>query len=121
MRIAIALVLLALGCDEPKKQPAPAASATATASATASAAPSASASAPPGGSGGVLPSDAGIPFNPKYACPTGQSHFFFEGDYCRKKCITNADCPKGTRCSPMDVPVIVNGVMAGTAHHCEGI
>ena len=38
-------------------------------------------------------------FDPKYKCPTGQTHFYLEGDFCRRKCFTNGDCSKGERCS----------------------
>src|SRR5215208_3222645 len=33
-------------------------------------------------------------FDPKYKCPTGQTHFYLEGDFCRRKCFTNGDCSK---------------------------
>jgi hypothetical protein len=59
-------------------------------------------------------------FDPKHKCPTGQTHFYLEGDFCRRKCFTNADCGKGERCSVIDYPFVVDGGTAGMAKFCEG-
>jgi hypothetical protein len=59
-------------------------------------------------------------FDPKYKCPTGQTHFYLEGDFCRRKCFTNADCGKGERCSAIGYPFILDGGTAGMAKFCEG-
>ena len=116
------LLLLALvACEDDKKQrlidktsgeaaaplatPPPPAS---TPAASASAAPSASASADM------------KRFDPKHKCPTGQTHFYLEGDFCRRRCFTNGDCGKGERCSTIDYPFIVDGGPGGMAKFCEG-
>jgi hypothetical protein len=59
-------------------------------------------------------------FDPKHKCPTGQTHFYLEGDFCRRKCFTNADCGKGERCSMIDYPFVLDGGTAGRAKFCEG-
>jgi hypothetical protein len=117
--IALAIVALA-GCDEKKEQlrsattPADAGAPTAT-----TPAPSASPSAPPTAS--AVPDAADVKrFDPKHKCPTGQTHFFLEGDFCRRRCFTNADCGKKERCSPIEYPYIVDGGPAGTGKFCEG-
>lgn len=86
----------------------PPTTATATPSAVASAAPSASASADM------------KRFDPKHKCPTGQTHFYLEGDFCRKRCFSNADCGKKEHCSVIDYPFVVDGGTAGMAKFCEG-
>jgi len=58
-------------------------------------------------------------YDPKYKCPTGQTHFYLEGDFCRKKCFSTSDCGKGERCSAMDYPFILDGGPAGSGHFCE--
>lgn len=59
-------------------------------------------------------------YDPKYKCPTGQTHFYLEGDFCRRKCFTNTDCGKGERCSAIGYPFIVDGGPGGMAKFCEG-
>ena len=59
-------------------------------------------------------------FDPKYKCPTGQTHFYMEGDFCRQKCFTNADCGKKEHCSAMTYPYVLDGQPAGMAKFCEG-
>ena len=59
-------------------------------------------------------------FDPKHRCPTGTTHFYLEGDFCRRRCLSTADCGKRERCSAMEYPYVVDGGPAGTAHFCEG-
>jgi hypothetical protein len=116
------LSLLLLACEDDKKErlinqtageaaaplvvaPPADASAAPMVSASPSATPSASASAR---------------FDPKHKCPTGQTHFYLEGDFCRRKCFTNADCGKKEHCSVIDYPFVLDGGTAGMAKFCEG-
>jgi hypothetical protein len=59
-------------------------------------------------------------FDPKHKCPTGQTHFYLEGDFCRRKCFTNGDCGKKEHCSAIDYPFVVDGGVAGMSKFCEG-
>jgi hypothetical protein len=59
-------------------------------------------------------------FDPKHKCPTGQTHFYLEGDFCRRKCFTNNDCGKRERCSAIEYPYVVDGGTAGMSKFCEG-
>jgi hypothetical protein len=115
----IVLALLVVACEDDKKErliaqttgeaAAPLVSAPPpppSASAAPSAAPSASAEAKR--------------FDPKHKCPTGQTHFYLEGDFCRKKCFSNADCGKKEHCSVIDYPFVLDGGTAGMAKFCEG-
>lgn len=122
--VGVALAISLAGCDDDKKErllaqtaseagamPAapPMASTTppaTTPSATASSAPDAAAEAKR--------------FDPKHKCPTGQTHFYLDGDFCRRKCFTNADCGKKERCSSMDYPFVLDGGTAGMSKFCEG-
>lgn len=58
-------------------------------------------------------------FDPKYKCPTGQTHFYLEGDFCRKKCFSTSDCGPRERCSAMEYPFLVDGKPGGNGHFCE--
>ena len=59
-------------------------------------------------------------YDPKYKCPTGQTHFYLEGDFCRKKCFSASDCARGERCSAMEYPLLLDGGPAGSGRFCEG-
>jgi hypothetical protein len=113
------VLLLALGC--PEKEPPSVADASATAVAPAAPAPT-----PPPRDAAPGARDAGADvreekrFDPKYKCPTGQTHFYFDGDFCRRKCFSNSDCGKGERCNPIEYPYLVDGKPAGSARFCEG-
>src|SRR5207244_6211205 len=85
------------GCDEKPSAGGAATSATSATSAPTSR-PSAAVTAPASASASAAPATSGSAgdggekrFDPKYSCPTGMSHFYFEGDFCRRKCATNAD------------------------------
>jgi hypothetical protein len=60
-------------------------------------------------------------FDPKHKCPTGQTHFYMEGDFCRRRCLSTSDCAGRERCSAMQYPFVVDGKPAGTARFCEGM
>jgi hypothetical protein len=60
-------------------------------------------------------------FNPKHKCPAGQTHFYMEGDFCRRKCLTTSDCAGRERCSAMQYPFVADGKTAGTSRFCEGM
>ena len=60
---------------------------------------------------------AGFCNDPELACPAGQKHFDFEGDYCAKPCTVDADCTPGT-CSSEDHALMAHGKSIGRAHHC---
>jgi hypothetical protein len=123
MRTSFLLILslLVVACEDDKKErlihqtageaaaPIVTASAPTIAPAATSAAPSAAPSA-----------GASARFDPKHKCPTGQTHFYLEGDFCRRKCFTNADCGKKEHCSVIDYPFVVDGGTAGMAKFCEG-
>ncbi len=116
-------VLVLAGC--PEKTPAPVSDAAAVAAIPVpleAAAASASAfahvgSAPADGGGDAAEMRR---FDPKYKCPTGQTHFYLEGDFCRKKCFSASDCAKGERCSAMEYPFLVDGKPGASGHFCEG-
>ena len=125
MKIAlvIAALLALVACEDDKKErliaqtsgeaaaplvTTPPAASSSSAAPSASTAPSASASA-----------DVKR-FDPKHKCPTGQTHFYLEGDFCRRKCFTNADCGKKEHCSAIDYPFVVDGGKAGMSKFCEG-
>jgi hypothetical protein len=123
----ILLILLGVaGCpdkpDAPAVDAAPAAIFTATPAAPAvDAAPGPvvdAASAPPADAGRDAPEPRR--YDPKYKCPTGQTHFYLEGDFCRKKCFSASDCARGERCSAMEYPFLLDGRPAGSGHFCEG-
>jgi hypothetical protein len=110
------LLVIVVGCeDKPAARPA------ADAAPSAASVPSAVVSAPAVAS--VAPSaqpDAAARFDPKHKCPTGQTHFYLEGDFCRRKCMTTSDCGKRERCSAIEYPFIMNGQPAGFSKFCEG-
>jgi hypothetical protein len=117
--IALALVAALVGCDEKKQElrSATAAEAGATPEAGAAAEPSVSATPP----ALTVSADADTKrFDPKHKCPTGQTHFYLEGDFCRRKCVTNGDCGKKERCSAIEYPFVVDGGTGGMARFCEG-
>jgi hypothetical protein len=60
-------------------------------------------------------------FDPKHKCPTGQTHFYMEGDFCRRRCLSTSDCAGRERCSAMQYPFVVDGKTAGTSRFCEGM
>jgi hypothetical protein len=67
-------------------------------------------------------SDAGqAHYDPKHKCPTGLTHFYLEGDFCRRKCATQSDCGKREHCSAIEYPFIMNGLPAGMSKFCEGV
>jgi hypothetical protein len=120
--VVLVIVFVALvGCDEKKEQLRSATTSDAGAPiATTTIAPSASQpAAPPATSTSADASDVKR-FDPKHKCPTGQTHFYLEGDFCRRRCFTNADCAKKERCSPIEYPYIVDGGPGGTGKFCEG-
>lgn len=120
MAIAVAL----LGCDDDKKERLLATTASeAGAFPSASVAPASTSAA----ASSVAPTASSAPdagdmkrFDPKHKCPSGQTHFYLEGDFCRRKCFTNADCGKKERCSAIDYPFVLDGGPAGMAKFCEG-
>lgn len=116
----VLLLLALLGCDDDKKQRL-IASTTSEAGDMPSPLPSAAPAAAPSASASAA-TDAGEAkrFDPKHKCPTGQTHFYLEGDFCRRKCITNADCGKKERCSVIDYPFVIDGGTAGMSKFCEG-
>jgi hypothetical protein len=123
--LALALALALAGC--PDKEPAAVPDA-APPAAIAPTAPGGTATTPsidaaPAAAQGVADAgkDATEPrrYDPKYKCPTGQTHFYLEGDFCRKKCFSNSDCAKGERCSAMEYPFLLDGGPAGSGRFCE--
>ena len=112
MRKSISIVfLLLVACEDDKKERL-IAQTTGEAAApivTASAAPSPSTSTSTRGDADTKR------FDPKHKCPTGQTHFYLEGDFCRRRCFSNADCGKNERCSVIDYPFVVDGGTAGMA------
>ena len=116
--LGIGLFVVLAGCED-KPAPAKPDAAPPIATATVTAAP-AEAAAPAASGAPDAGSEAGARYDPKYKCPTGQTHFYMEGDFCRRKCVTNADCGKRERCSSMDYPFILNGLPAGSSKFCEG-
>ena len=114
------LLLLALfACEDDKKerlikQTAGEAAAPLVTTPPSASAPAASASAAPSASADIKR------FDPKHKCPTGQTHFYLEGDFCRQRCFKNSDCGKGERCSTIDYPFILDGGPGGMAKFCEG-
>src|SRR5262249_30040161 len=111
----------AQGCDEKPARTTPDAIASPPAipSVTIDATPPPKASAAGGVDAG---SDAGqARYDPKHKCPTGMTHFYLEGDFCRHKCSTQADCGKREHCSAIEYPFIMNGQPAGMSKFCEGI
>jgi hypothetical protein len=119
---AVFLVAGLFGCEDDKKQRLIAQTA-----GEAGAFPTVSASAPPpattlsaAASAAPDAADDMKRFDPKHKCPTGQTHFYLEGDFCRRKCFSNGDCGKGERCSMIDYPFVVDGGTAGRARFCEG-
>jgi hypothetical protein len=118
MPLVVALALL--GCDEKKEDkkapptPADAGAPLSPPPPPPPPTPSTSASATPDAAAEVKH------FDPKHKCPTGQTHFYMEGDFCRRKCVTTADCGKKERCSSMDYPYVLDGGTAGTSRFCEG-
>ena len=120
--LLVALVAIAIvACEDDKKErllskTASEAGAFPTAPPPASTPPAAPTPAP---SASTSP-DSGAHFDPKHKCPTGQTHFYLEGDFCRRKCITNNDCGKRERCSAIDYPFVLDGGVAGMSKFCEG-
>jgi hypothetical protein len=117
----VLVVLLAAaalaGCDEKKEQLRSTTSTDAgTPIAPTTAAPSPSASSVPS----ATPPAETTRFDPKHKCPTGQTHFYMEGDFCRRRCFTNFDCGKKEHCSAIEYPYVVDGGTAGTGKFCEG-
>jgi hypothetical protein len=119
-RVAIVTVVGALlaGCPEEKRSAPAADAALPTPVATTAAAPSRMA---PDASAAAPDAAEAQRFDPKHKCPTGQTHFYFEGDFCRRRCFTNGDCAKGERCNPIEYPFVVDGGTAGKARFCEGV
>lgn len=119
IRFASLLVAIALaGCEEEKKLVPAVDAAPATVALPRDAAPA------------IVPAaivDAGSDtapearFNPKHKCPTGQTHFYMEGDFCRRRCLSTSDCAGKERCSAMEYPFVVDGKTAGTGKFCEGM
>jgi hypothetical protein len=121
IRCASFLMGLALlvGCDEKKVVPTPDAAPAVTVAPVAvvpDAAPRVVAVVDAG-------TDAAEParFDPKHKCPSGQTHFYMEGDFCRRRCLSTSDCAGRERCSAMEYPFVVDGKPAGMAHFCEGM
>jgi hypothetical protein len=121
--VGLALPALLAGCpeDKPTSAAPDAAPAAVRSAATPPAVPSPPAPSP------STASDAGPDaadhkrYDPKYKCPTGQTHFYFDGDFCRRKCLSNSDCAKGERCDPIEYPFLVDGGPGGSARFCEGM
>jgi hypothetical protein len=123
IRCASFLVVLALvGCEEKKVVPAVDASPVVVASI-----PDAAPATVPDAAARVVVVDAGSDaaetarFNPKHKCPSGQTHFYMEGDFCRRRCLSSSDCAGREHCSAMEYPFVVDGKTAGTARFCEGM
>jgi hypothetical protein len=116
------LLLAVAGCpDKPDAatlDAAPSVTAPPTATATPSPAPVVDAAPTPVDAGRDAPEPRR--YDPKYKCPTGQTHFYLEGDFCRKKCFSASDCARGERCSAMEYPFLLDGGPAGSGHFCEG-
>jgi hypothetical protein len=123
--VLVALALIA-GCEEKAAAPTPDASPPAPVAAAVDAAPAAAPATSASTAATTGPADAGRDaaaearrFDPKYTCPTGQTHFYLEGDFCRKKCFSKSDCGPRERCSAMDYPFLVDGKPGGNGHFCE--
>ncbi len=117
------VLFLAAACEDKTPKPtaaAPTAAATATAAPTPT--PAASPKAPEAAATDAAPAVSAAParFNPKHKCPTGQTHFYMEGDFCRRKCITNSDCGNRERCSAIEYPFVLDGGAGGMSKFCEG-